>query len=130
VKPSRRVNRGANMRTATYEQKVYDQFVQHAPSRDELPDQSKLWHGCSPVAPSLRCNLARIRNCDEPLVNFCWFSLMLAINGRYMPLSKRRVRTEERKVKYRSKLMWRESDLLSVATGSMFVPDMISECVI
>jgi hypothetical protein len=29
---------GANMRTATYEQKVYDQFVQHAPSVDELPD--------------------------------------------------------------------------------------------
>jgi hypothetical protein len=30
---------GANMRTATYEQKVYDQVVQHAPSLDELPDQ-------------------------------------------------------------------------------------------
>jgi hypothetical protein len=40
---------GANMRTATYEQKVYDQFVQHAPSLDELPDQQKVWRGRSPV---------------------------------------------------------------------------------
>jgi hypothetical protein len=30
---------GANMHTATYEQKVYDQFIQQAPSLDELPDQ-------------------------------------------------------------------------------------------
>jgi hypothetical protein len=33
---------GANMRTATYEQKEHDQFVQHSPSLDELPDQSKV----------------------------------------------------------------------------------------
>jgi hypothetical protein len=40
---------GANMRTATYELKVYYQFVQHAPSLDELPDQSTVWRGRSPV---------------------------------------------------------------------------------
>jgi hypothetical protein len=40
---------GANMRTATYELKVYYQFVQHAPSLDELPDESKVWRGRSPV---------------------------------------------------------------------------------
>jgi hypothetical protein len=44
---------GANMRTATYEQKVYLQFVQHAPSLDELPDQSNVWRGRSPVDPFL-----------------------------------------------------------------------------
>jgi hypothetical protein len=32
----------AKMRAATYEQKMYNQFVQHAPSLDELPDQSKV----------------------------------------------------------------------------------------
>jgi hypothetical protein len=39
---------GANMRAATYEQKIYSQFVKHAPSLEELPDQSKLWRGRSP----------------------------------------------------------------------------------
>jgi hypothetical protein len=39
---------GANMRAATYEQKVYDQFVKHPPSLDELPDQSKVWRGRTP----------------------------------------------------------------------------------
>jgi hypothetical protein len=33
---------GAKMRAATYEQKMYNQFVQHTPSLDELADQSKV----------------------------------------------------------------------------------------
>jgi hypothetical protein len=40
---------GANMRAATYDQQVYNQFFQHAPSLDELPDQSKVWCGRSRV---------------------------------------------------------------------------------
>jgi hypothetical protein len=39
---------GANMRAATYEHKVYGQFVKHAPSLDELLDQSKVWRGRTP----------------------------------------------------------------------------------
>jgi hypothetical protein len=39
---------GANMRATTYEQRVYDQFVKHAPSLYELPDQTKVWRGCTP----------------------------------------------------------------------------------
>jgi hypothetical protein len=57
---------GTNMRTATYKQKMYNQFVQYAPSVDELPDQSKVWLGRSPV-DSLQCNLARTQNSGEPL---------------------------------------------------------------
>jgi hypothetical protein len=39
---------GANMRSERYELKVYEQFIRHAPTLDELPDQSKLWRGRSP----------------------------------------------------------------------------------
>jgi hypothetical protein len=40
--------------------------------------------------PSLRCNLAGTRNSGEPVCYlFVWFSLMFAIGGRCMPLSKR-----------------------------------------
>jgi hypothetical protein len=44
---------GENMRTAAYEWKVHDQFVHHAPSLDERPDQSKVWRGRSPVGSFL-----------------------------------------------------------------------------
>jgi hypothetical protein len=38
---------GAGMRSSDYEGNVYNQFVKHALSLDDFPDQSKLWRGRS-----------------------------------------------------------------------------------
>jgi hypothetical protein len=81
---------GANMRTAAYERKVYDQFVQHAPSLDELPDQSKVWRGRSPVDPFLAMQYGSdSKQCRASLLTFRLVLVDACKSGRCTPLSKR-----------------------------------------